>query len=191
MVKVGIIGTGWGVNVQLPIFNSIEGMEVTAVYSRSQDKADATAKKFGIQHAFDSVEALCNCVDVDVVSVVSPTHFHQEHALAALRAGKHVLCDKPLAVDAAGAALMAAEAAARPNQLALVDHEIRFLPFVQKAAALVQSGALGELYHVDVLTMLQFGHFGRSHGWWNERESGGGVLGAVGVHMVDPLLLLL
>jgi predicted dehydrogenase len=189
MVRVGIIGTGWGVNIQLPIFKS-QGMEVTAIYSRSLEKAQGIAEKHEIKHAFDTIEDIVNCSDVDVISVVSPTHLHQEHALAALAAGKHVLCDKPTALSAEGAGMMVAAAKERPNQLALIDHELRFLPFFQEAKDAVASGLIGDIWHCDVVTSLNFGHFGRTFQWWNEREKGGGVLGAVGVHMIDLLAFI-
>jgi predicted dehydrogenase len=184
MVKVGIIGTGWGVSVQLPIFRS-QGMEVTAIYSRSMDKAKRLAEEHAIQHAFDTIEGIVTCSDVDVISVVSPTHLHQEHALAALAAGKHVLCDKPTALSAEGASVMVAAAKERPDQLALIDHELRFLPLFHEVKEAVK--LIGDMWHCDIITQLNFGHFGRSFQWWNEREKGGGVLGAVGVHMIDLL----
>ena len=189
-IGVGIIGTGWGVNVQLPIFNMTQNMQVVAIYSRDQAKADAVAKKHNIKHAFSSVQDLVTCTDVDVVSVVSPTFLHAEHAIAAVRAGKHVLCDKPTALSASSALEMVNEAAQRPNQLAIIDHETRFLPIVQSAKAAVAGGGIGEIWHADVVTLLNFGHFGRSFSWWNDRNAGGGVIGAVGVHMIDLLAFI-
>ena len=94
MVKVGIIGTNWGGKVQTPIFRAA-GLEVVAIYSRKKEKAQKLCDKLNVKYAFDSVEELCNCPEVDVVSVTSPTYLHAQHALTALRAGKHVLSDKP------------------------------------------------------------------------------------------------
>mmetsp|Transcript_32282 Transcript_32282/g.72857 ORF Transcript_32282/g.72857 Transcript_32282/m.72857 type:complete len:350 (+) Transcript_32282:75-1124(+) len=187
MVRVGIIGTGWGVNVQVPIFRAA-GLEVTAIYSRDKAKAQSICEKLKIPHAFDSIGDLVGCPDVDLVSVVSPTHLHAEHSLAALRAGKHVLTDKPAGASVAEVEAMAKEARERPKQVAIIDHEVRFTKAAQAARkAVAEDKAIGELRHVDLQFMLQFGHFGRRHSWWNEQEKGGGVMGAIGVHAIDLL----
>ena len=68
-VNVGIIGTNWGAKTQVPIFRAA-GLEVVALYSRRLEKAQGICEKADIAHAFDSVEDLCNCPDVDVVSML-------------------------------------------------------------------------------------------------------------------------
>mmetsp|Transcript_81531 Transcript_81531/g.231030 ORF Transcript_81531/g.231030 Transcript_81531/m.231030 type:complete len:359 (-) Transcript_81531:175-1251(-) len=183
-LRVGIIGTGWGCNVQAPLFRDA-GLEVTAIYSRDRAKAEKKCASLRVPHAFDSVEALCGSPEVDVVSVVSPTFLHAEHALAALRAGKHLLSDKPTAVTARQAAAIAEEAAKRPGQIAIIDHELRFLKFVQAARELVTSGAIGAVRHVTSQFMVNMGGLGRNFSWWHDRSMGGGVSGALGVHVID------
>ena len=86
MVRVGIIGTNWGGKVQTPIFRAA-GLEVVAIYSRNISKAQKLCESMKVKYAFDSVEELCSCPEVDVVSITSPTHLHAQHALIALRAG--------------------------------------------------------------------------------------------------------
>merc|ERR1719422_1282956 len=154
-LRVGIIGTGWGCKVQAPLFRNA-GLEVTAVYSRDQAKADKFAANLKIAHAFNSIDAICNCSEVDIVSIVSPTFLHAEHAIAALRAGKHILSDKPTAVTASQAATK------RPNQIAIIDHELRFLKFVQAARGLVTSGVLGNIRHVTSQFMVNMGGLGKN-----------------------------
>lgn len=184
--RVGIIGTGWGVNVQVPVFRS-QGLEVTAIYSRSMDKARKLAEKNKIPHAFDSIDALCACADVDLVSVVSPTFLHAEHSVAVLRAGKHLLCDKPVAVGAPAAAALAAERDRHPKLHAIVDHEVRFLDATRAAAAAVRAGKIGAVRHAAATFHANMGGLGRNYGWWHQREKGGGVCSALGVHVVDLL----
>ena len=187
MVKVGIIGTNWGGKVQTPIFRAA-GLEVVAIYSRKKEKAQKLCDKLNVKYAFDSVEELCNCPEVDVVSVTSPTYLHAQHALTALRAGKHVLSDKPGGANVPEVQEMFDEALKRPNQFAIIDHEMRFTPAVQAARqAILIDGAIGELRHFDMQQMMNFGSFGRNHVWWNEKEKGGGILGAAGVHSIDQL----
>eukprot|EP00747_Dinoflagellata_sp_TGD_P070335 gnl/TRDRNA2_/TRDRNA2_156550_c0_seq1.p1 gnl/TRDRNA2_/TRDRNA2_156550_c0~~gnl/TRDRNA2_/TRDRNA2_156550_c0_seq1.p1 ORF type:complete len:358 (-),score=81.15 gnl/TRDRNA2_/TRDRNA2_156550_c0_seq1:106-1179(-) len=183
-MKVGIIGTGWGCNVQIPFFRAA-GLEVTAIYSRDMAKAKKMCDKLKVPHAFDSVAALCASPEVDLVSVVSPTYLHAAHALEVLRAGKHLLSDKPTAVTAAEAATIVAEAQRRPKQIAIIDHEMRFLHYTQAARDMVTSGAIGPVRHVAASFLVNMGGLGKNHSWWHEREKGGGVSGALGVHVID------
>ena len=215
-MRVGIIGTGWGVSVQLPLFQQA-GLEVVALYSRDLAKARQLCVDNDIDPttgAYDDIAALLACKRVQLVSVVSPTFLHVVHALAALRAGKHVLCDKPLAVTAAEAApLVAWEAEAatdcgKPRQIALVDHELRFLRCVQAARVWcgVGSGSggvgdggeggegggdhpvIGALRHASASFLVNMRGLGmRAHSWWHERARGGGISAAMGVHVVDLL----
>ena len=153
-VNVGIIGTNWGAKTQVPIFRAA-GLEVVALYSRRLEKAQGICEKADIAHAFDSVEELCNCPDVDVVSITSPTYLHSEHALIALKAGKHVLCDKPAGANVAEVEAMVAEASARPEQFAVIDHETRYTPAIMAARqAILVDKAIGELRHFDLTQLM-------------------------------------
>ena len=118
--------------MQTPIFRAA-GLEVVALYSRRLDKAQKMCDQMGIAHAFDSIEDLCSCPDVQIVSVTSPTYLHAEHAIAALKAGKHVLSDKPGGANVAEVEAMVKEASSRPGQFAIIDHEMRFTAAVQAA----------------------------------------------------------
>ena len=102
------------------------GLEVVAIYSRNISKAQKLCDSMKVKYAFDSVEELCTCPEVDVVSITSPTHLHAQHALIALRAGKHVLSDKPGGSTVLEVQGMLEEAAKRTNQFAIIDHEMRF-----------------------------------------------------------------
>lgn len=188
-MRVGIIGTGWGCNVQVPFFRAA-GLEVVAIYSRDIAKAKKVCEKLKVPHAFDSVAALCASPEVDLVSVASPTYLHAEHAIQVLKAGKHLLSDKPTAVTAAEAATIVAEAQRRPQQISIIDHEMRFLHFTQAARDLIASGAIGKVRHVSASFLLNMGGLGKNHSWWHEREKGGGVSGALGVHVIDMCAFL-
>ena len=155
MVKVGIIGTNWGGKVQTPIFRAA-GLEVVAIYSRKKEKAQKLCDKLNVKYAFDSVEELCNCPEVDVVSVTSPTYLHAQHALTALRAGKHVLSDKPGGANVPEVQEMFDEASKRPNQFAIIDHEMRFTPAVQAARQAILIDV--ENSRIVVLNSLHYNH---------------------------------
>jgi predicted dehydrogenase len=112
-------------------------------------------------------------------------------ALEALAAGKAVLCEKPTALDATEAEAMFIEARSR-GVLALLDHELRFLPARQRARELILRGELGALRHARVAYRSDNrASSSRPWDWWSDAGQGGGVLGALGSHAVDALRFLL
>ncbi|MBI2856718.1 MAG: Gfo/Idh/MocA family oxidoreductase, partial [Chloroflexi bacterium] len=97
-LRIGIIGVGFGATVHIPGLQS-EGVEVVAVCARREERARETAAKFGIPHVFTDYHKMLEMPGLDAVSIVSPHHLHREMAEAALAAGKHVLCEKPFALN--------------------------------------------------------------------------------------------
>jgi predicted dehydrogenase len=188
---VGLIGTGFGRRVQLPALSACPGVAVRVIASGRLERAEATAKAFGIPGVARDWREVVSHPDVGLVLISTPPRLHLEMALAALEAGKAVLCEKPLALDAHGARALWQRARERGG-LALVDHELRFLPGYRLARQLVRAGELGELRHARV-------HFrGDARAmplmpwtWWSDASQGGGILGALGVHAVDSLRFLL
>ncbi len=180
--RVGVIGTSWAARVPLPTFVSYPGIEVTAICSARLERAQETARRFGAALACDDYRALVASPEVDIVYVGAPVHLHREMVLAAAAAGKHVLCEKPLALDGAEAQEMLAAVRA-----AGVAHVASFFvrPFEshQHVKRLIAAGALGELRQLSVT------HFpGWQRGEWSWLDSadhGGGYLGAVGAHFID------
>ncbi|KPV48757.1 oxidoreductase, partial [Kouleothrix aurantiaca] len=124
---IAIIGTGWGARVQVPAFRSA-GLEVVALAGSDAAKTERIAGELGVASSTGEWRELLARPDADVVSIVTPPDLHHEITLAMLEAGKHVLCEKPTARDAAEAEEMLAAAQARPRQPALIHHELRFLP---------------------------------------------------------------
>ena len=97
-LRVGLIGTGFARRVQVPALRLVPGVAVTAIASASLERARAVAAEFGIPSAFGSGEALARAPEVDFVIVSSTPDAHARHTIAALEAGKHVLCEKPMAL---------------------------------------------------------------------------------------------
>jgi predicted dehydrogenase len=190
-MSIGIIGTGWGTRVQVPAFQSL-GLEVVGLAARDRAKTERQAREHGIAFATDDWRRLLERDDVRVVSIVTPPHTHREIALAALAAGKHVLCEKPMALDTAESMEMLAAARAHPDQWALIDHELRFLPAIQEARSRIQRGDFGTLRHVEV-QIIGSGRADpqRTWNWWSDAAQGGGVLGAAGSHQLDLLQFLI
>ena len=189
-LRVGVIGTGFARRVQLPALRLVPGTEVTAVASGSEERARAVAAEFGVPHAFGSAEALARCPDVDLVIVSSTPDRHAQHAMAALDAGKHVLCEKPMALDAREAEAML-ETAGRSPGLARIDHELRYEPNRRKVRDLVGAGAIGSVWHIEFVLKPYLRGDGRPQAfdapwsWWYDAGRGGGILGAVGSHLID------
>src|SRR5690554_3552433 len=139
----GILGPG-GVATQFAEdLAAVDDASITAVASRSQERADAFGDRFGIPARHTSVEALVSDPDVDVVYVATPQARHADDTIAALEAGKHVLCEKPLALSARQARAMV-ETARRQDRFLMEALWSRFLPAYVRLREVLASGALGE-----------------------------------------------
>ena len=123
-VRIGVIGVGFGSVVHIPAFQS-EGLEVVAVCARNEARAEAAANFFNIPHVFSDFQRMLEMPDLDAVSIVTPPALHHEMALAALNAGKHVLCEKPFALNSVQAREMW-EASEASGLTAMICHEFRF-----------------------------------------------------------------
>jgi predicted dehydrogenase len=129
--------------------------------------------------------------DVDLVSIVTPPVTHMLMTLAALDAGKAVLCEKPMAMSAAEADAMRRRAV-ESEALALIDHELRFLPGRLKMREMVHAGELGEVRNAKLIFRSDSrASMDRKWDWWSDERSGGGALGAIGSHAIDAFRWIL
>ena len=189
-LRVGLIGTGFARRVQVPALRLVPGLVVTAIASGSAERARAVAAEFGIPHAFGSGEELARAPDVDLVIVSSTPDAHARHTIAALQAGKHVLCEKPMALTVREAEQML-EVAERSPGLARIDHELRYEPNRRKVRQLIQLGTIGPVLHLELVLRPYVRGDGRPQTfdapwtWWYDAARGGGILGAVGSHLID------
>ena len=190
-VGIGMIGAGFARTTQIPGFKNCEGARGVVIASAHREHAAEVAREFDIKHVADDWRGVIERDDVDLVSIVTPVVTHHEITLAALNAGKHVLCEKPMAMNASEAREMM-ELARQKKVLALIDHELRFLPGRQKAAELIRRGEVGELWHARCLFRSgQRADPNRAWNWWSDVKQGGGALGAIGSHIVDAFRWLL
>ncbi|MCH8192234.1 MAG: Gfo/Idh/MocA family oxidoreductase [Chloroflexi bacterium] len=187
-VGVGVIGTGFGVRVQIPVWSQTPGARVVAVCSHDQARATAVADRFDIPHAVTDDRELAELPDVDLVSIVTPPYLHHPGVMAAIEAGKHVLCEKPFALDQAQALEML-EAARAKGVIHLVNFEFRTTPARIEMRRRFREGSIGELLHVHVTAFGDFVRMteGRTARWWYQAKKGGGWLGASGSHTIDTL----
>src|SRR5437763_1712799 len=184
MARIGIIGTGWGARSQVPNFREA-GLEVVAIAGSHGDKTKRVAEELGLE-AVDEWRSLVARGDIDLISVVTPPSEHLPMATAALDAGKHLICEKPTALNAAEAERLVEAGHRNPGRVAIIDHELRFLPSFR--AARERIAELGGIRYVEArYASPGRGDRTREWNWWSDAERGGGVWGAVGSHFVDTL----
>ncbi len=184
-IRVGFIGTGWSERVQIPMFRR-GGLVAQGICSGNVANAERVAQHLAIPTVYADWRALVADPQIDVVSIVTPPHLHAAMAIAALQAGKHVICEKPMALNVTEAETMLAAAQAAPNQLAIIDHELRFHPQRVHLRRLLREGYVGELLTIQ-LDRLGSERLNPALPWtWlNDAAQGGGMLGAVGSHLLD------
>jgi predicted dehydrogenase len=191
IINIGIIGTGFARSTQIPGFRACPGARIVAIASGRRENAERVAREFHIEFATDDWRELVGRADVQLISIVTPPSTHEEMTLAALSAGKAVLCEKPTAMNAPEARRMLKRAEGT-SALALIDHELRFLPARLTMREMIRAGEIGRIQHVK----YQFRADSRANperawNWWSDASQGGGVLGAIGSHAVDSLRWLL
>ncbi len=161
------------------------GLEIAGIAGFHKNKAERVARELGVE-PFDDWRSLIASPRIDIVTITTPPSAHREMASAALEAGKHVISEKPTALNAKEAAQLVAAAKHHPDQIAIIDHELRFLPSFRTARERIR--AIGPLRYVEVrYGSPSRGDRNREWNWWSDAERGGGVLGAVGSHFVDAI----
>ena len=188
-LRIGVIGTGWAERVQIPALKA-GGLTIAAVASRDPKRAREVASRHDLDFFTGNWHELLNRCELLVIT--SPPTYHLEQTSTALAAGLHVICEKPLALTGDEAETMVRGASRRPNQLALVDHELRFTPVRQKARELLASGVIGKVLVITarVATDARMDPT-FPWNWWSEVAQGGGILNAIGSHILDGIPWLL
>lgn len=194
VVQVAIVGTGGMGVCHAQEFSRIPGVRIAAVCDVDAGRAGAFADRHAPGAAvFTDAAQLLREAAIDAVSIVTPDHLHAPLSLLALAAGRHVLCEKPLATNYADAKRMVA-AAKKAGVVNMVNFSYRNAPALQKAVQLVRSGRLGEIVHVEAsylqswLTSKVWGDWQTNPAWlWrlSSKHGSRGVLGDIGVHILD------
>ncbi len=194
-IRIGIVGTGGMANAHALEFHKIPGVTIAAVC----DIDPARAQEFSAKHtngraaAFSDHHEMFARGEIDAISNVTPDAFHAPVSLAAISAGLHVLCEKPLATCHADALKMA-KAAKKAGVVNMVNFSYRNCPAIQLARDLATSGRLGDIVHIEAsylqswLVSKRWGDWRTSPGWlWrlSTKHGSKGVLGDIGVHILD------
>ena len=193
MIRVGIIGCGKIAQVRhLPEYAANPNAEIMAYYDKNRARAEEMAAKYG-GSVCDTYFDLLNRDDIDAVSVCVENRSHAEISTAALYAGKHVLCEKPMAVTLAECESMVA-AAERNGKYLMIGHNMRFDPVHRRAKQLLDRGVIG-----DVITFRTVLGNSGPEGWSEDRDAwffdknkaAMGALSDMGIHKVDLIQYLL
>jgi len=192
-MRLLILGTGGMANQHAQHFAAIDGVTLVGGVDVDPTRLDAFKAKHGIPNGFASLDAAIAWGEFDAVANVTPDSIHHPTSIAALRAGKHVFCEKPLATDATKAFEMVdvAEAAGLVNMVNLTYRNVAQL---QKAREIVTSGQIGAVKHVEA-SYLQSWLVSKAWGDWrtesqwlwrlSKKHGSNGVLGDIGVHILD------
>ena len=189
-IKVGIIGAG-GIarGAHIPSYQKLANVSVVAVADVKEGTATEAAEKFNIPHVFTNYEELLKMGELDAVSVCTPNAFHAAPSIAAMEAGKHVLCEKPMAVSVAEAQQMV-ETAKKRKRILQIGLASRFSAGAQYLKQQIESGRLGEIYYARAVSIRRRGI--PSWGVFVRKDmSGGGTLLDIGVHVLDLVVWLM
>ncbi|PLT27742.1 Gfo/Idh/MocA family protein [Peribacillus deserti] len=194
ILKIGVIGCGSiARHRHLPEYAAHKNAEIAAVCDIVEERADEMAVKYGAR-AYTNYEELLADPSLDAISVCTPNYLHAPVSIAALNAGKHVLCEKPMATSKEEADAMI-EAAKQSGKKLMIGHNQRFVPSHVKARQLIESGAAGRIYSFRTA----FGHpgpegwsiDGRESWFFKKEEAFIGAMGDLGVHKADLIRYLL
>jgi predicted dehydrogenase len=190
-LRVGIIGVGWGSMVQVPAFRAAGGYEVAALCSRRAERVAEAGARLGIEDVSTDWERFVRRPDLDVISVCTPTDLHRKQVLGAIGAGKHVLCEKPVALDSSQAAEMA-DAADAAGVATAVCFENRWGREKLAVWRQVSEGLLGLPYFARVAIAADYFHPVRPlmSEWMYRLADGGGYLLGMASHDIDYLSCL-
>src|ERR1039458_1385713 len=190
MIKAGIIGTGFIGPVHLEALRRL-GVPVTALCDLP-DRAKTAAESYGIAEAFGDYRELLRSPNVDVVHIASPNRFHAEMSLAALRAGKHVVCEKPLAMNMRETGQIVKLARASGKVFA-VNYNVRFYPAVLALHRAIARGELGDIIHVNGSYMQDWLFKDTDYNWRLLPQEGGKLraVADIGTHWMDTVSFIL
>jgi len=186
---VGIIGCGGIARAcHAPGWNECPGASILALADLDRLQAEDLAEEYGAPRVFADYKKLLRVDEIDAVSVCTPNATHSEIAIAALRAGKHVLVEKPMATSSTQAASMV-RAARKADRLLMVGQHFRFVNSTHAMKPFIDAGELGDIYFARVQA-LRRRYLPPQKTYTQKKNSGGGCLYDIGVHMLDLALYL-
>jgi predicted dehydrogenase len=184
----GIIGTGWVSGEHIRAYQGNPHTEVRAIVSRDRARAEAKAREFGLNNcrAYSDLDAMLRDDAIQMVSICTPHHLHAEQGIACAQAKRHVLVEKPVALDLDS--LHALNGAVRTAGVkSLVSFVLRWNPLFDIVKAQLAAGLIGNVYHAEVDYLHTIGPDYTGYRWITQQQYGGTALLAAGCHAVDAL----
>jgi predicted dehydrogenase len=189
-LRIGLVGVGAAAQIShIPALKKTEGLELTALCDCDAEKAMRVAQKFQVAKAYRRFEELLDD-ELDVVDICTPNYLHAPMAVAALEAGKHVICERPLARSGEEAAAML-KAARKHDRLLMCSVQHRFRADAQLLRTFVDKGELGEIFFAKAGWLRQRTQWDSDEWRRQKRESGGGVVLDLGFQMLDQALWIM
>ena len=146
-ISAAVVGTGFIGPVHVEALRRL-GVRVAGIVGSSAEKSAAAAESLGLARGYRDLRELLSDRAVDVVHLTSPNRYHREQVLACLAAGKHVVCEKPLAMTSAETGALVEAAKAHPHLVTAVNYNVRFYPLCLQARAMIRNGEIGDILHV-------------------------------------------
>ncbi len=183
--RVALVGAGFMGRMHGEVYGALQGVDLVHVV----DKDPAAAASVATAHRATTSTSLPDLSDIDVVDICLPTDLHADFTVQALEAGKHVICEKPMAISLAQADRMIAAAEASGTRL-MIAHCIRFWPEYAELQRLVNSGSLGKLLSLSLTRYTAFPAWA-SDGWTSDENRAGGAALDLHIHDTDYALHLM
>ncbi len=183
-LRVGVIGTSWWMdNTHLPVLKADPRVEMVAICGRNRERAQKMASKYGIPGVFTDYRDMIASANLHAIVIGAPDDEHYAMTMAGLDAGLHVLCEKPLALNATDAKAMHDKAEAKGVRH-MAFFTWRWMPHYRYMHELIEQGTLGRLYHCQFSFLMGFGR-NPKYQWRFDRARANGVVGDSGSHMFD------
>lgn len=190
-VRVGIVGGGWPGQQHARAVLASSGATLAALAEPNEKRVEEFRELFRPGKVFSDYEELLGDAAVDAVVICLPNHLHFPATLAALRAGKHVLCEKPPTLNGAEMRILQEEVEKR-GAIYFFSRQFRFGPAMRRAGELIAAGELGKIYFAEATWVRSRGIPSGLGGWFTEKKrSGGGALIDIGIHALDSAWYLM
>ncbi|MEK0315671.1 Gfo/Idh/MocA family protein [Cohnella sp. 56] len=189
-LRIGIIGAGAIGQIHVATFKQVDDAVVAGIADAHLPLAQKAAAQLGIERVFDSAEQMIASDEIDAVVVGVPNKWHADLAIQALEAGKHVLLEKPMGINAEAAARIQ-EAHRKSGKTLMIAHQLRWVWPVRQIKKLIEEGKLGTIYYVKANWLRRKNIPGWGSWFTRMEDSGGGPLIDVGIHLLDLALYLM
>jgi len=189
---IGIFGAGWVAGEHAKAYMNNPHCEIVAIGSRTEEGARAFAERLGIQNVrfYTDFQKFLDDPELDALSICTPPHLHAQETIEAAQAGKHILIEKPVALNLEDLRRMD-KAVKEAGVKTVVSFVLRWNPLFQSIKALLEQGAIGKVFYAEVDYWHGIGPWYKQYKWNIKKEIGGSSLLSAGCHAVDAMRFFL